>query len=125
MCFGEGPSPGAGQWLGKSDLVLSFSHAGMQGDDCLDVSPYVEVCNNLEKVRFQEVFEFPEKRCGRFFMGNGLIPEAVQVKFEGLEFHDEARWPITEMDRGEVRIARPGTKTGEFRIGYADFDRRH
>ena len=96
----------------------------MQGDDRLDVSAHVEVGDDLQEGRFKEGFQFPEKCCSRFFMGDGPVSKAVQIELEGFEFDDKARRTITDMDCGKIRISGPGAETGEFRIGYPDLKRR-
>jgi hypothetical protein len=95
----------------------------MQSDDCLDVSPDVEISNDLQKMRFQKTHQILVYDRSGFFVGDMTGPERVQVKFQGFEFHNVIRRPVTQMDCGKIRIARTGTKTGKFREGNPDFKR--
>jgi hypothetical protein len=52
---------------------------------------------------------------GRRFVRNPFVPIAIDIKFDGFQFHHPLVRNVVNVDSGKVGIARKGTFTGKLR----------
>src|SRR3990172_8745480 len=93
---------------------------GSEGDpyDRLDISPRVEIADDLEMPGFEALLQHVENevRCG--FVGYALVPETVQIELQALEFDNLLTGGIGDLYGSKIRIPGTGAEAGELRTGY-------